>query len=237
MVRVTNRDHVRLLLGADGEGAGRRPGRHRSSRRARRDRLRHPDADIAAAWQHLPSSSDPTAFPAPVSDDFGNPFINSRDPLFDGFADSMAGGRQLAGEVALTVGEELKQQQQQPPCNNNSNSNSNNSSSSSSIFSRVVQISPPRPIKPSPVMAEVDAMAGVQISSPRNPGIKRRFVFVLYYGCRKSQAKKVVCIPAPAAAAGGEVVGGLVGRWFLLTYGPGENMDKSQSKALPTQGN
>ncbi|KAM6551681.1 hypothetical protein CsatB_001489 [Cannabis sativa] len=40
---------------------------------------------------------------------------------------------------------------------------------------------------------------GLQISSPRNPGIKRR----------KSQAKKVVCIPAPAAAnsrATGEVV-------------------------------
>ncbi|VVA34012.1 PREDICTED: WRKY [Prunus dulcis] len=40
---------------------------------------------------------------------------------------------------------------------------------------------------------------GVQISSPRNPGIKRR----------KSQAKKVVCIPAPAAANSrptGEVV-------------------------------
>ncbi|KAL5577815.1 hypothetical protein UlMin_019514 [Ulmus minor] len=40
---------------------------------------------------------------------------------------------------------------------------------------------------------------GVQISSPRNPAIKRR----------KSQAKKVVCIPAPAAAnsrASGEVV-------------------------------
>ncbi|XP_050368752.1 probable WRKY transcription factor 14 [Argentina anserina] len=40
---------------------------------------------------------------------------------------------------------------------------------------------------------------GVQISSPRNPGIKRR----------KSQAKKVICIPAPAAANSrptGEVV-------------------------------
>ncbi|XP_048438541.1 probable WRKY transcription factor 14 isoform X1 [Pyrus x bretschneideri] len=41
---------------------------------------------------------------------------------------------------------------------------------------------------------------GMQISSPRNPGIKRS---------RKSQAKKVVCIPAPAAANSrptGEVV-------------------------------
>ncbi|KAM1561542.1 hypothetical protein ACFX1Z_004656 [Malus domestica] len=43
------------------------------------------------------------------------------------------------------------------------------------------------------------ANTGMQISSPRNPGIKRR----------KSQAKKVVCIPAPAAANSrptGEVV-------------------------------
>ncbi|KAG2689549.1 hypothetical protein I3760_09G144300 [Carya illinoinensis] len=97
------------------------------------------------------------------------------------------------------------------------------------IFSRMLQISPNAklPVSPcgSPVMAaaasprgiKASAMVagdmitanspkgcfidntGVQISSPRNPGIKRR----------KSQAKKVVCIPAPAAANSrptGEVV-------------------------------
>ncbi|KAG5235876.1 WRKY transcription factor [Salix suchowensis] len=45
----------------------------------------------------------------------------------------------------------------------------------------------------------IDSTGSVQISSPRNLGIKRR----------KSQAKKVVCIPAPAAAnsrSSGEVV-------------------------------
>ncbi|EXB75176.1 putative WRKY transcription factor 35 [Morus notabilis] len=48
-------------------------------------------------------------------------------------------------------------------------------------------------------LVENNTGSGMQISSPRNPGIKRR----------KSQAKKVVCIPAPAAAnsrASGEVV-------------------------------
>ncbi|KAF5207671.1 Wrky transcription factor [Thalictrum thalictroides] len=47
----------------------------------------------------------------------------------------------------------------------------------------------------------IESVGMMQISSPRNPGIKRR----------KSQAKKVVCIPAPAAAnssrpSSGEVV-------------------------------
>ncbi|KAL4627901.1 hypothetical protein ACB092_05G200000 [Castanea dentata] len=98
------------------------------------------------------------------------------------------------------------------------------------IFSRMLQISPnnaklsvspcgsavmaansPRGTK-APAMLSSDILGvpnsskpcfidntAVQISSPRNPGIKRR----------KSQAKKVVCIPAPAAAnsrPSGEVV-------------------------------
>ncbi|BAT87729.1 hypothetical protein LR48_Vigan09g174400 [Vigna angularis] len=96
------------------------------------------------------------------------------------------------------------------------------------IFSNMIQISPnaklpvspydsttavapsPRAIKPpavvSPNMVTANSSkdclvdtTGVQISSPRNPGLKRR----------KNQAKKVVCIPAPAAANSrqtGEVV-------------------------------
>uniref|UniRef100_A0A0R0G147 WRKY domain-containing protein n=1 Tax=Glycine max TaxID=3847 RepID=A0A0R0G147_SOYBN len=98
------------------------------------------------------------------------------------------------------------------------------------IFSNMIQISPnaklpvspydstttamapsPRPIKPPAVVSPnimlnantskeclVDT-TGMQISSPRNPGLKRR----------KNQAKKVVCIPAPAATNSrqtGEVV-------------------------------
>ncbi|XP_054800878.1 probable WRKY transcription factor 35 isoform X1 [Prosopis cineraria] len=80
-----------------------------------------------------------------------------------------------------------------------------NSSSSSSL-----PLSSPRGIEPSSSSSSSLVSAGnlnitvdnasVQISSPRNPGLKRR----------KSQAKKVVCIPAPAAAnsrpSSGEVV-------------------------------
>ncbi|XP_050220667.1 probable WRKY transcription factor 14 [Mercurialis annua] len=112
--------------------------------------------------------------------------------------------------------------------------NNNNNNITTNIFSRI-QISPnnstavklpPPPVSPpceSPVMASprgymnkgsspmisidmmnsksclIDNTATVQISSPRNLGIKRR----------KSQAKKVVCIPAPAAVnsrPSGEVV-------------------------------
>ncbi|CAL0309208.1 unnamed protein product [Lupinus luteus] len=91
------------------------------------------------------------------------------------------------------------------------------------IFSNMIQISPnaakynstspvmeasPRAIQPSAVVsgnminATKDFLVDntkVQISSPRNPGLKRR----------KNQAKRVVCIPAPAAANSrqtGEVV-------------------------------
>ncbi|KAK6916874.1 WRKY domain [Dillenia turbinata] len=59
--------------------------------------------------------------------------------------------------------------------------------------------SAPRGLVGSDHMLNKVERGGVQISSPRNPGIKRR----------KSQAKKVVCIPAPAAAnsrPSGEVV-------------------------------
>ncbi|KAL3522917.1 hypothetical protein ACH5RR_015751 [Cinchona calisaya] len=97
------------------------------------------------------------------------------------------------------------------------------------IFSRMLQISPsakmpvsprdsqvvaasPRGLKPPPTLLTNEMIncansskgslvenAGMQISSPRNTGIKRR----------KSQAKKVVCIPAPAPAnsrSSGEIV-------------------------------
>ncbi|XP_072957531.1 probable WRKY transcription factor 14 [Typha angustifolia] len=162
-----------------------------------------------AGWQ-LPSGS--MSFPQPLpadgpSDDFGDPFANFRDPLLDelsavdfcdaadampGSAEARDGGELVAGKM-LIGGEE----RQQKPC--------------AAVFSRVLQISPDaakamRAIKPSPVVRSAGDMvkvgggggcadhvpAGMQISSPRTLGIKRR----------KSQPKKVICIPAPPPAAG-----------------------------------
>ncbi|XP_068655642.1 probable WRKY transcription factor 14 [Aristolochia californica] len=171
-------------------------------------------------WQF---PSEPTNLPSEMEDpveDFGDPFSNMRDPLlheldlagsvfFNSFnsaglvkmnvqeeEESVAGGNFPAQKI---LGEELKRP--------------------SNIFSRMLQISPtpktaispcsnsPSPVSASPRGASVATSSlscsvdngGVQISSPRNLGIKRR----------KSQAKKVVCIPAPAAAnsrSSGEIV-------------------------------
>ncbi|KAA8537081.1 hypothetical protein F0562_029559 [Nyssa sinensis] len=176
-------------------------------------------------WQFL-SDPIPTNHPSGMegpADDFGDPFSNMRDPLLhelpmpassffnssnnsndminvtvddtDGFS---AGGSVFSQKI---LDEEIKR-----PCN---------------IFSRMLQISPANtelPVSPcdSPVVAaplpgrikksalvpndmiSTNSSKGcpientsLQISSPRNTGIKRR----------KSQAKKVVCIPAPAPAA------------------------------------
>ncbi|TVU28114.1 hypothetical protein EJB05_19623, partial [Eragrostis curvula] len=56
-----------------------------------------------------------------------------------------------------------------------------------------------------------DAVAGLQMPSPRGGGIKRR----------KNQARKVVCIPAPAALAGGRTTGEVVPSdlWAWRKYG------------------
>ncbi|XP_072982893.1 probable WRKY transcription factor 14 isoform X2 [Typha latifolia] len=167
-----------------------------------------PRADLPTPDWRLPV--EPVIFPASSSadvgpaGDFGDPFANLRDPLLNELsgmesldaAVSASEGREGGGGLLaqkIQVGEEM----------------------SNNIFSRVLQISPAG-VKPSlllptppPMVAggmlkvgggsEVDTVVGVQISSPRTPGIKRR----------KSQAKKVVCIPAPAVASGrssGEVV-------------------------------
>ncbi|XP_077253334.1 WRKY DNA-binding protein 14 [Tasmannia lanceolata] len=171
----------------------------------------------AIDWQFPIESTDfPVGIVEPI-EDFGDPFASLRDPLLhelDVAGSAFFNRSNSSGLVKMSVekddnfltqkilGEEIKR-----PCN---------------IFSKMLQISPsvsptasaavlasPRGIKPSldgkemiransSVNFPVDA-GGVQISSPRNPGIKRR----------KSQAKKVVCIPAPAAAnsrSSGEVV-------------------------------
>ncbi|KAK3158819.1 hypothetical protein QOZ80_2AG0141970 [Eleusine coracana subsp. coracana] len=56
-----------------------------------------------------------------------------------------------------------------------------------------------------------DAVGGLQMPSPRGGGIKRR----------KNQARKVVCIPAPAALAGGRTTGEVVPSdlWAWRKYG------------------
>ncbi|RLN09893.1 putative WRKY transcription factor 14 [Panicum miliaceum] len=78
----------------------------------------------------------------------------------------------------------------------------------------------PREIRPYPVMmpglavgppCAFDAVGGMQMPSPHGGGIKRR----------KNQARKVVCIPAPAASAGGRTTGEVVPSdlWAWRKYG------------------
>ncbi|KAF9673138.1 hypothetical protein SADUNF_Sadunf11G0117400 [Salix dunnii] len=87
----------------------------------------------------------------------------------------------------------------------------------------IASCSSPRGFKPSAMLSSdiinvnnskgslIDSTGSVQISSPRNLGIKRR----------KSQAKKVVCIPAPAAANSSRPSGEVVPSdlWAWRKYG------------------
>ncbi|PSS19225.1 WRKY transcription factor 14 [Actinidia chinensis var. chinensis] len=164
---------------------------------------------------------DPVNYASELVDDFGDPFSTMRDPLLHeldmpstGFFSSNKSTIMMTnsiGDTATSFGSrgggdaEVRR-----PCNN--------------IFSTMLQISPNAKILPislcdSTVGIKNSSLlpkdmistantsksclvenSGVQISSPRNTGIKRR----------KSQAKKVVCIPAPAPAnsrpSTGEVV-------------------------------
>ncbi|GFS42894.1 WRKY DNA-binding protein 35 [Actinidia rufa] len=166
---------------------------------------------------------DPVNYASEPVDDFGDPFSAMTDPLLHelnmpstGFFSSNKSTIMMTNSIGDTatsfggrggggVDEELKR-----PCNN--------------IFSSMLQISSNAnklPISPcdSPVGIKNPSLlpndmistantsknclvenSGVQISSPRNTGIKRR----------KNRAKKVVCIPAPAPAnsrpSTGEVV-------------------------------
>ncbi|KAM3343101.1 putative WRKY transcription factor 14 isoform X1 [Capsicum galapagoense] len=156
---------------------------------------------------------------ASLVQDFGDPFCNLRDPLL--FHD-------------LDMIPQASSSLFNPTQENNNHFGPNIDSPSMkirrpNIFSRMLQISPTTKLAMSPcdiacsspnsnvnvigaLVPTQDAIispnssktclvekSGLQISSPRNTGIKRR----------KSQAKKVVCIPAPAPAnsrQGGEVV-------------------------------
>ncbi|XP_059669308.1 probable WRKY transcription factor 14 [Cornus florida] len=189
---------------------------------------------VGSDWQF---PSHPMNYPSEIEepvDDFGDPFSNIRDPLlhelnipnsnfFDSSNNSLdmtktshvealggGGGGFNSGGVFSHQQIIDRDDQIKRPCN---------------VFSRMLQISPVSPCD-SPVVAaaaspretKVPALVandhmisgnsskscliehtGIQISSPQHTGIKRR----------KSQAKKVVCIPAPAPAnsrSTGEVV-------------------------------
>uniref|UniRef100_A0A5B7B2G2 Putative WRKY transcription factor 14 n=1 Tax=Davidia involucrata TaxID=16924 RepID=A0A5B7B2G2_DAVIN len=187
---------------------------------------------VGDSWQF--PMNYPCGFEDPT-DDFGDPFSNMRDPLLHelgmpaslGFFnssnnstdmikvsvdDDTAGGFSGGGGGSVFAPKIILDEEMKRPCN---------------IFSRMLQISPaaavasaklpvsppcdsPRGIKnhalvandmisPNTSKACLVENSEVQISSPRNTGIKRR----------KSQAKKVVCIPAPAPAnsrPSGEIV-------------------------------
>ncbi|CAI9089539.1 OLC1v1024127C1 [Oldenlandia corymbosa var. corymbosa] len=159
-------------------------------------------------------------------DDFGDPFSNMRDPLFLNIpsSDFFAGSTTAVTATTATTSpsSETIMTSQQQPCNNNNKNNNNN------IFptttKNMIQISmdsvklpvSPRPVIGSPLVGSTttndhhliscsnnnsgmnhskgsmveNGGAQQQISSPRNTGLKRR----------KTQAKKVVCIPAPSPA-------------------------------------
>ncbi|CAN4090620.1 unnamed protein product [Withania somnifera] len=146
--------------------------------------------------------------------DFGDPFCNLRDPLFHDLdvSSSLFSSTYENNNICTShFGPKIDSpaMKRRPTTGN--------------IFSRMLQISPTTKLAMSPsdiacsssnapsnvigaLVPNHDAInsclvenSGLQISSPRNTGIKRR----------KSQAKKVVCIPAPAPAnsrQGGEVV-------------------------------
>ncbi|URE04176.1 WRKY [Musa troglodytarum] len=167
--------------------------------------------DPVAEWQ-VPSEPVfvPTRTETPTNS-FGDPFLNLRDPLLNQYigAELFEGAEAMVAPASMAVasssghgGEERLlatpkvltggEQEIKGPC---------------TIFSR-----PPvgagemmmMKMSSGSIAEPVDNDGGVQISSPRTPGIKRRFEID-----KKSQAKKVVCIPAPAAASNrssGEVV-------------------------------
>ncbi|XP_047956642.1 probable WRKY transcription factor 35 [Salvia hispanica] len=131
-----------------------------------------PTAAAAAEWQF---PSNPIAF---STDEFGDPFAHLRDPLIDEIAASPPQPG-LIGNGNLGQMINLDDEMNRPP----------------NLFSRMLQISPEK--LPQPLNCLIES--NLQISSPRNTGIRRR----------KSQAKKVVCIPAPAPAnsrQSGEIV-------------------------------
>ncbi|KAM0934090.1 putative transcription factor WRKY family [Dioscorea sansibarensis] len=147
------------------------------------------DVSVSDNWQFMPS--EPLLSFSPASDvqrreDFIDPFSNlMRDPFFNELSvSSVLESHDSSAKPINMLNEDIIV------------------SRPSNVYSKMFQISPGSS-KPSPTPiiiggSPVDHL-GVQISSSHSPPIKRR----------KSQAKRVVCIPAPAAVSSrssGEVV-------------------------------
>ncbi|TKY59571.1 WRKY transcription factor 35 [Spatholobus suberectus] len=195
------------------------------------------EAAAPFSCDHWQFSSDPMIFSSVLEDpsgNFGDPFSNTRDPFlhdlvlpgsayFNGTSSAEIsssgaleeatcfGGGVSGSSNSCVLAQKTLEDDMRRPCN--------------SMLSNMIQISPNDKLPISPV---VDAFSRalkpcgvvsgnnmidvkiskdhclvdnteVQISSPRNPGLKRR----------KSQAKKSICVPAPAAPnsrQSGEVV-------------------------------
>ncbi|KAF9587448.1 hypothetical protein IFM89_002629 [Coptis chinensis] len=190
-----------------------------------------------------------TAIEEPI-DNFGDPFSNMHDPLLDelGIGSSSFFDRRNSSTSSGVVKMNIEENN---PSSLNSTSHlprtifNEDMRRPSNIFSRMLQISPNSKMSTSPcdmistvlssprvanktttscsslanetiksnssTSCSMESVAMMQISSPRNPGIKRR----------KSQAKKVVCIPAPAAANSGRPSGEVVPSdlWAWRKYG------------------
>ncbi|KAI3455886.1 hypothetical protein Pfo_012549 [Paulownia fortunei] len=187
-------------------------------------------------WQF---PSNPINYSTDPADDFGDPFTHLRDPLLHDIDTPVSGFFHNSGIIKSSVEETGNTGGFATAGGNNNSSMSlghkilEDEMKRPNFFSRMLQISPIAkvPVSPSDAPAVAAAAAsprglngppmlvsndhslvspnsskvclvespGLQISSPRNTGIRRR----------KSQAKKVVCIPAPAPAnsrPSGEVV-------------------------------
>ncbi|GKV03909.1 hypothetical protein SLEP1_g16144 [Rubroshorea leprosula] len=171
-------------------------------------------SDVSSPTWKFPS--DPINFQPSTTTPFGDPFSTMRDPLL---TELNAAGSNYFGSPTSS---DMMMSTSMEDTVTGFYGASSNIQTTCSIFPRI-QISPAPPklqVSPcdSPVIAAapspavvpsdmsskgclMDNTGPVQISSPRNLGIKKRL--------GKCQAKKVVCIPAPAAVnsrSSGEVV-------------------------------
>ncbi|GLT35640.1 hypothetical protein SLA2020_100760 [Shorea laevis] len=171
-------------------------------------------SDVSSPTWKFPS--DPISFQPSTTTSFGDPFSTMRDPLLTEL--NAAGSNYFSSPTSS----DMMMSTSMEDTVTGFYGASSNMQTTSSIFPRI-QISPAPPKLPvspcdSPVIAAapspavvpsdmsskgclMDSTGPVQISSPRNLGIKKRL--------GKCQAKKVVCIPAPAAVnsrSSGEVV-------------------------------
>ncbi|KAK2974634.1 hypothetical protein RJ640_009551 [Escallonia rubra] len=201
-------DIVRATGGGGGGGGGGGSGGSTS------DRV----LPVVSDWHQF--QSDPLSYPP---DDFGRPFSSSTDPLLYELDMSESGLFNRNDIISPDMIGKTNTEDSGGAFSQKTADEEMNNTRPRNMFSRMLQISPistKLPLCDSPTVATAsprghhkapaatllpnDMMiseantsrgllaenAGVQISSPRNTGIKRR----------KSQAKKVVCIPAPAPA-------------------------------------